>query len=89
MERKKRGEFFFFAERLKTKSSDDTIRRTVRLIERYCIFTAYFLVVFWLFLVVFDNDEDNKFELKEIVNNVLPKEIVAFLNTDVALFIFG
>lgn len=27
-----------------------------------------------------------KFELKEIVNNVLPKEIVAFLNTDVALF---
>ncbi len=57
--------------------------------ERYCILTAYFLVVFWLFLVVFDNDEDNKFELKEIVNNVLPKEIVTFLNTDVALFIFG
>ena len=25
--------------------------------ERYCIFTAYFLVVFWLFQVVFDNDE--------------------------------
>ncbi len=28
------------------------------------------------------DDEDNKIELKEIVNNTLPKEIVAFLNTD-------
>ena len=27
-------------------------------------------------------DEDNKIELKEIINNTLPKEIVAFLNTD-------
>ena len=27
-------------------------------------------------------DEDNKIELKEIVNNTLPKEIVAFLNTE-------
>ena len=26
-------------------------------------------------------DEDNKIELKEIINNTLPKEIVAFLNT--------
>lgn len=27
-------------------------------------------------------NEDNKIELKEIINNTLPKEIVAFLNTD-------
>ena len=27
-------------------------------------------------------DEDNKIKLKEIINNTLPKEIVAFLNTD-------
>ena len=27
-------------------------------------------------------DEDNKIESKEIINNTLPKEIVAFLNTD-------
>ncbi len=27
-------------------------------------------------------DEDNKIELKEVVNNTLPKEIVSFLNTD-------
>ena len=27
-------------------------------------------------------DEDNKIELKEILNGSLPKEIVAFLNSD-------
>ena len=81
---------FFFAECLKNGiiRRHDSTHGTVYY-ERYCIFTAYFLVVFWLFQVVFDNDEDNKFELKEIDNNTLPKEIVAFLNTERALFILG
>ena len=54
------------------------------------MFSGCFLVVFWLSLWNKINwrmenifiDEDNKIELKEIINNTLPKEIVAFLNTD-------
>ena len=34
-------------------------------------------------------DEDNKIELKEIVNNTLPKEIVAFLNTEGGAIFIG
>ena len=53
----------FFAECLKNEiiRRHDSTHGTAYY-ECYCIFTACFLVVFWLLLVVFDNDEDNKFK---------------------------